>query len=372
MEQHTANLQTNCHTGKIKIDTLQVWIPITAIQANRSALNKFVQSVDKDGELCSTLTKKNALKIEHKGVVINYRIIEPLDENQKNEIPHLVIYLGAKMLKQKYFEGLTEENTETEVYNFLQEIPFGIEFTKEEFMKARVTDIDYCYDLEMSDTDLKWLCDIIEERTKETRKQLIHRYNRKENETGMSFHRDRRSSTPKSPHIKIYHKGKEVDAKKETFAELPEGMKIVRLEVTMKNKKHWSENSLQKPETLQEALRDQKQMTNFVLSAIDKMYIDRQHKHMKKKNDQLTPTQSAMLTLMEELTAKGKDEKWFKTKIATDYVYRTGVEWTDERVYRLKKLIKKLLSEMPEEQTAKMNSNTEVNKVLKLLGMDPE
>lgn len=188
---------------------------------------------------------------------------------------YMVFQVSAKMLKHRYFEGITMDNLQLIVDGINQ---WGaIKITKEALLDGLVSDIDICINQLIDPRSLEAAFSLIHQFPRQSKKPLIHFINkqqiakpfdhnrdarvivnglqivldefvapRKVKNLGIDFNK-REKATNATPYCKIYHKGWELLTKSSEFRfyNLPNMRKqlydnLVRYEFTVKNAKHKS------------------------------------------------------------------------------------------------------------------------------------
>lgn len=205
---------------------------------------------------------------------ITYRFFPKAFINaRKMSEEYMVFQVSAKMLKHRYFEGITMDNVQLIVDGLNQ---WGaIKITKEALLDGLVSDIDICINQLIDPRSLETAFSLIHQFPKQSKKPLIHFINkqtiakpfnqnrnahfevadgqfindeyvapRKVKNLGIDFNK-REKATNSTPYCKIYHKGWELLTKSSEFAyyNLPNMRKalhdnLVRYEFTIKNAKH--------------------------------------------------------------------------------------------------------------------------------------
>jgi len=140
--------------------------------------------------------------------------------------------VSAKLLEDRYFEGITVDNIKYLYHNLIKLLDGKLYFTINTFLKSLVGDIDFNIDFTSTDKNYE---------------DLLNNYNIhfpnntklwKQNKTPVGFEFSRRNTTTwKLPYIKIYNKSLEMLTRSENFSNYI-GFKEVdlrRLEFTLKN-----------------------------------------------------------------------------------------------------------------------------------------
>nr|WP_294931311.1 hypothetical protein [uncultured Flavobacterium sp.] len=179
---------------------------------------------------------------------ITYRFyIKAFIDSKKQAHEYIVFQISAKMLKSKYFEGITAENYRSIVDDINS---FGvIRISTKDFLEGLVSDIDICINQLIDLKSLKTAFSLILENPNSGKKPLLHHISQSNsikntNNLGLDFNK-REKATNTTPYCKIYHKGFELLSKSITFYKaFLEPMKasvidnLVRYEFTIKAHKH--------------------------------------------------------------------------------------------------------------------------------------
>lgn len=180
------------------------------------------------------------------GITYRFYIKAFIDKN-KMAHEYVVFQISAKMLKNKYFEGITSDNYSTIVDDINS---FGVlKVSKKDFLEGLVSDIDICINQLIDIKSLKTAFAFIQQNPNKGKLPLMHYINQSnsvKNTTnlGMDFNKREKASNT-APYCKIYHKGFELLSKSITFYKaFLEPMKarvldnLVRYEFTIKAHKH--------------------------------------------------------------------------------------------------------------------------------------
>jgi hypothetical protein len=173
---------------------------------------------------------------------ITYRLYpKAFINSNKYAEEYMVFQISAKMLKHKYFEGITSEN----IANIIRDINgLGvIKITPKAFLDGLVSDIDICINQLIDAKALQTAFSLINRFPRESKKPLLHMFQQKQN-IGIDFNK-REKATNTNPYCKIYHKGHELETKSsEFYATFLQPMRkavldnLVRFEFTIKAHKH--------------------------------------------------------------------------------------------------------------------------------------
>lgn len=185
-------------------------------------------------------------------------------DGKKYAQEYMVFQISAKMLKHRYFEGITMDNVDEIVKGLNQ---WGaIKITREALLDGLVADIDICINQLIDYKSLEVAFGLIRQFPMASKKPLIHFISKvavtkpkndpdseiwiepkKVKNFGIDFNK-REKATNSTPYCKIYHKGWELQTKSSDFLyyHLSNFNKnslldnLVRYEFTIKNAKHKS------------------------------------------------------------------------------------------------------------------------------------
>ena len=179
---------------------------------------------------------------------ITYRIyIKAFIDSNKTAHEYVVFQISAKMLKEKYFEGITSENFSQIVKDINS---FGVlKISTGDFLQGLVSDIDICINQLIDLKSLKTAFSFILQNPNKGKLPLIHHISQSNSikntyNLGMDFNKREKASNT-APYCKIYHKGFELLSKSITFYKAflePQKTAVmdnlVRYEFTIKAAKH--------------------------------------------------------------------------------------------------------------------------------------
>lgn len=306
---------------------------------------------------------------------ITYRFfIKAFITPKKTSEEYLVLQVSAKMLKQRYFEGITKSNYKL----ILDDInAFGIiNISEQIFLQALVSDIDICINQLINIDSLKSAFSLIREFPAKGKLPLIHFISRSNNQSlnnfGVDFNK-REKATNTSPYCKIYHKGYELLSKSLTFyntylSPLKASFldNLVRYEFTIKAKQH-KDFLIKKGfnadiKTFKDLIFiPSKDLTAIAKSGI-RYYVD--PPTQSKANKELSPTDIQIQSLMSIIiNMGGEEDKLFQ------YLYSIDCPVTKSRS---KTKTKKLLDDMKnrnENLKRKLETNNESYQFLANLGL---
>ena len=265
-----------------KYDSLRIYIPLEKVDILDDYFGSLcvitntqtgVTQMDKEAVL-----QKEYRDYTHPNIRTTFKIDKKISFNAVEEsyrIGHLVVFVNAKQLQNNYLNGITKD-TIKDVYNYI--ISLGaVYFSYEDFMNARILDIDVCKDFICPvgidhNKDRDKLYNALKEGVDEGKKAIVNKYK----QTTLYYNQDRERATLGKPHIKLYDKTAELRGYKETVRGVQQVSNnlgsfyldylagtpvdrlihkgIIRLEYTLKNAKALDHFGLTKVRTLQDLI----------------------------------------------------------------------------------------------------------------------
>ena len=187
-----------------QLDSFKIRIPMSKCKVLDEGLTGNLIIVnDKTGLVLDRIFKKNAFPINDGGINIYFAIEEQTTSNQTRK-SFLTMLLTTKLLKERYFEGITENNIKL-VYEAV--INYGIvSFTYNTFLNGELTDVDFKKDMSTADMDsiIKGCYSLTKENHKMA--EVCRTFNKKDNK-GIQWSKRDTTEVMKKPFVKIYHKG---------------------------------------------------------------------------------------------------------------------------------------------------------------------
>lgn len=295
----------------------------------------------------------------------------------KNKLAHeyVVFQISAKMLKQRYFEGITSDN----YYNIVDDInSFGVlKVEKKDFLEGLVSDIDICINQLIDIKSLKTAFAFIQQNPNKGKLPLMHYINQNNSlkntsNLGMDFNkRDKASNS--APYCKIYHKGFELLSKSsEFYNKFLSPMKasvidnLVRYEFTIKAHKH-KEFLCKKGfkadfKTLYELLLARPKELKEIAQSGLKWYIEPKEKS--KVNTELLPSDIMVQWYQEQLIQLGFDREKL-----LGFAYQIDCPVARSRTKSKAKKILDDLENRDKNTKAKIQENERSNNFLRNLGL---
>jgi hypothetical protein len=224
---------------KPKIDSLRLFIPMERVEVHNPALTqnfvRYYQDIDQFNDVVEK--PKPISEKGDDGISQRFYICNPISGKEKNQVPSLCVHINAKMLKDKYFQGITASNAK-DVYDFLMECGH-VSFSFDDFLNAKYTDTDICYDNQLTERFLKPT--VLKIKNKVIYPNYLT-YRSSGTGTTLKFN-TRENAKPTKPHIQMYDKTAELEFSSFKFKnkylkglDIPKS--ILRLEFTMKSSKH--------------------------------------------------------------------------------------------------------------------------------------
>ena len=280
--------------GGISIDSLKIRIPIEKVKLISERISgKFSYCNGETGEeiknlrvydesLCEwipienyeTEFKKRSSKKEENGIS-TYFAIEKQHMTFESAVEFLVILFNSKLLKGRYFEGITAKNIKL-VYKCL--IGYKVvSFSFIDFLNAECTDVDFKKDI-IYKSDFDILTKKLYAQTIESRDfgKGAKRFNKKNNQ-GIQFSRRETTQFKTNPYFKIYHKETEFKYKsiefRDTYFDGNDCKDRVRIETTVKNKAHFRKLFKDSDTTLKRLLKLTQEEKELIFKTASKAHL---------------------------------------------------------------------------------------------------
>lgn len=307
---------------------------------------------------------------------ITYRFyVKAFITKQKTAEEYLVLQMSAKMLKKRYFEGITKKN----VQYILDDINAlnVVRLTYNVLLDGLVSDIDICINQLIDEKSLKGAFSLIHNFPKSSKKPLMHfisqtNQNGSRN-LGVDFNK-REKATNSTPYCKIYHKGYELLSKSIQFYKaFLEPMKavtlnnLVRYEFTVKANKHkeylCKQGFKANFKTFGELLDTKPNDLMAIAKSGLKHYIEENSKS--KVNSELSPTDIMVQFYIENLIKAGFDEEKL-----LGFIYLIECPVARSRTKAKAKNLIKQLGTLNGQMNPKLLQNERSNEFLKNIGLD--
>ena len=289
----------------------------------------------------------------------------------------IVIQVNAKMLRERYFEGITKDNLRV-VYDYI--IGLGlIKFSYETFLDGYVYDVDICMDVE-TDVDVfeKMLRRLIKSVKPSQYKKVASWFY--DNNIGVLLG-TREKSTASNPCLKFYAKGLELCHKETRYNKKPsqygefnrywlgdEYYNLGRLELSIKNREMFAElglttkdaNGFEFPIKLFRELLDvdKQKLKSIITTIVKEKYMDKRV-NINLGDGKVLPKDDFVLHLIAYMVDAGESRDFFMD-IADRYVG----DYTQKSRYR--KMVKKYLDNVAFRE--KLEHNHQLGMEAELLG----
>lgn len=291
----------------VKVDSLKIRVPRHKVEYIDPTFAQEYQKVFiTTGELENHVNlDKHKVNIEN-GITTRIAVFHCLTGQFAEE--QIIIQCNAKQLKEKYFQGINNE-TIIDLYNYIISLKI-IYLSIDTFLNAYVSDIDFCYDVNVSVKSMIEANAEIHRKINPSCYRYVSKPFRREKENvGIQFN-TREKATPAKPYVKIYHKTLELETQSSLFSQTylknQNFKNIGRLEFTLKNAKHKKYLDLQF-QSLKDLLDlNQDVLEKIIFSGIMK-YIER--KIILREFKDLSPTDRLLLHFMNRTINKGDDKE---------------------------------------------------------------
>lgn len=342
---------------KIKIDSFKLRIPRRNIEfVDHKFLQKYHKIYPETGEIDQHINlDKHKVEVKN-GITSRVGLVHSMDADGGGE--YLVLQVNAKQLKKKYFQGINRQNIKLIYQHFMDLNIIKIKYST--FLDGLISDIDLCFDFEISRKSM------VETNQKIYENLLPHCYKyvskpfRRNNNTGMQFN-ERAKATPSKPNLKIYHKTTELETKSKEFADAylqdVDFQNMGRFEYTIKNSEHKKYLKLGY-QSLDDFLRIQnKRLESFFFEGIKKYTT---HTEIMRDYKELSPTDRLLLEFINRLIQKGSDKQNIYTAL-------NMFEIPQEKS-RMKKKLTNLLEKVDDKH--RLLANKESMEMLRVLRLD--
>lgn len=297
------------------IDSFSLKIPLDSVQVLDERLTSetaiYYESLD---AIDSDLQPPKPIVISWNGITVRFSLAEiPMPDKKTGEkVPTKFVNLtvSAKLLKERYFEGVNSFNISVLYQTFLDFKVFHCSL--ETFLSGMVSDIDiainrYCPSPAVFTQILNSLVSQSGVKAKHLRQFG------EETNIGLNFN-NRRTAVPSLPFIKFYHKELELLHKSTDFKEAflqgyDEAIKdLTRVEATIRNYRHKTRLDKRQVIPMFRSLEDllnlsQRQLYSFIVFSLG-AYIE---KPVRLKSPKLGPTEHIIYELIQNCILKGYD-----------------------------------------------------------------
>jgi len=328
-----------------KWDSLRVELPTEKV-INHSHIGVPIIKLEKDtGNVVAGLDERPLVEMAICNVTNGVKVrwakeIRQSGHNKSEE--RYVIQINAKMLCERYFEGININNIR-KVYDYLQSFKI-LEFSYEDFLDGYVYDCDLCYDVTATPEVWNGLCKKVHSQVKmEYLKYVPNGWTDNSRNVGLEFN-SRNAGTPTHPFIKLYHKGLELTNNSYDFNQnyiKKNNLPIGRLEYNFKRRKHFEYFDVNVT-TLRELLGvGMEALKRMLLGAISKFYLEK--RIVVRNTSKLGPREYYEKYLVTYAIQQGMGTEWFMRCVEDYKKYSEIAE--NSQIARLKSYIKKSLND---------------------------
>lgn len=283
-----------------EVDSLKIRIPIESVNIlDESIKGHWFLINDVSLDIDPQVYKEKCYTYESKGIKIRFAIEKQTNERQEIK-EYFVFLINSKILKNRYFEGITKDNIR-QVYHEIIALN-KVSFSFEDFLfRTACTDVDFKKDRIFYDLPfiLQHLC---KSAIPSVKKDVGYRLFNKRDNVGMEFSDRRTTSFKSNPFFKIYHKEIELRYHSRDFTEaflLDIDFKNKgRIEVTVKNKKHFRYLLNLEDTSLNSILNLSKEQKETIISMSTNFHLSREKKKPDKAREQLTPDKQIIFNSM--------------------------------------------------------------------------
>lgn len=280
---------------QISIDSLRIRIPKEKIKIlNNSFFSSRIIVNETSGEVEGYSKLKNPHFLDEIKTHLFFEDIKTTIRGCAS--PFLVILLNSKHLKENYFKGLTK-NTIKEAYEYILSLEL-VDFTFDTFLSAECTDVDFKRDFFIDNSNFN----ILKKRLiEDTPKSAVLNKGYKNHDTSLSWS-ERRKASPANPFCKLYQKSIELTQSKTLdfytkYLSSYEIKDLTRIEVTIKNKKHFKQLGIESTSLNNLIQLSEKTKENILEKLMNKHIQKRKRMSFIKENP--TPMEGAVLLCFE-------------------------------------------------------------------------
>lgn len=267
-----------------EIDSLKVRIPYKNVEITDYKLEATRYTVIEGGEVLEEF-KKNALLFENDGIKTRFAIeVMPID-SKGNKKKYLTIGFNSKLLKKKYFEGITKSNIDI-IYSEL--ISYNVaQFSLQTLLESFATDIDFKTDTNCTFEDFTEIrTHMILNARSSNRTDIGYKSFTQKTNQGIQFSDRATKSFKTNPFFKMYWKSLELRYKSKVFYKaFLQGQNvdnISRFETTIKNNAHLKALNINS-NTLSHLLNLEDSVKKDILKQTTNIHIDSSIKKMETK-----------------------------------------------------------------------------------------
>tara|TARA_R110002020_G_C16175941_1_gene764406 strand:+ start:56 stop:1129 length:1074 start_codon:yes stop_codon:yes gene_type:complete len=274
-------INTNTPT---EIDSLKVRIPYRNVEIIDYKLEATWYTAVEGGEDYEEF-KKNALLFDDDGIKTRFAIETMPTDSKGNKKKYLTIGFNSKLLKNRYFEGITKYNIELihdelMIYNVAK-------FSLQTLLESFATDIDFKTDTKCSFDDFTEIRKhMILNARSSNRTDIGYKSFTKKTNQGIQFSDRATTSFKTNPFFKMYWKSLELRNKSKKFYQAhlkgQDVDNIARFETTIKNNEHLKALKITS-NTLSHLLNLEDSVKKDILQKTTNIHIDSSIKKMKPK-----------------------------------------------------------------------------------------
>ena len=275
-------INTNTNT---EIDSFKLRIPYNKVEIIDEKLEgtKITYVVETD-EILKEF-KDNALKFKENGISTRFAIEVMPTDNKGATKRYLTMLINAKLLKERYFEGITKDNIEV-VYNELMQYNVA-RFSLQTFLEGFTTDTDFKTDVNCTLDEFEDMMQYFKFNARSSNQIGVgfQDFNKQTNK-GIQFSNRETKQFKTNPFLKMYRKEIELKYKSKEFKDAylkGQDIKgISRFEYTLKNNQHYKAVGI-KSNTLSHLLGLSDSVKKSILKETINIHIDSSIKKMKVK-----------------------------------------------------------------------------------------
>lgn len=327
--------------NSISVDSLKVRIPIEKVELLDSTMFSDKILMDAETHEVEKEFKQKRFTHQYDGITTSFGLENQVTANQKVKT-YLVLLFNSKLLHSNYFDGITMQNIETVYYRIMA--MKKVSFSYLDFLSAESTDVDFKMDT--VNQNFERSVKHIHTHAKASKKIGVgcNAFTQPTN-LGIEFGK-RESATPASPFLKLYHKGLELlNGSSFFYRKYIKGGQdvtdLVRLETTIKNKKHFRKYDIADT-TLKNVLSLSQDKLESIIRDVLKIHLEPRLTPIKTPSDmkpQDTVYFNAITLLMgqdrpynlvrEMLTQSMNKDQRYKTRKRLDSIYEHAIRGND-------------------------------------------
>lgn len=243
-----------------KVDSLQLRIPREDVEIIDSTfIDKLLLVHEKSGEILGEKKGKGHKETTPCGISFYIDVTRRMDVTRDVEdriLDEFVVFINAKHLKQKYFEGITIDNVD-EIRKLINSIGV-INISKDVFLDAGIYDVDFCVDFPAIRREFREAIHRYYKLVEPRKRDVVKPPYDAHDNLGLSLN-NRDNFTTAKPYCKFYHKTVELQTKSIDFAKNHlsgiDYQDVGRFEVNLRNARQFSYFGLKHTKTLQQLLK---------------------------------------------------------------------------------------------------------------------